>query len=131
MKKIFYLIILIIVLLLILLFKVNNNKKQKTVQTNNTIQQTTITENKTTIPEGKAGIISHKINNYGVIEVIIKNNTGKNLKQIIVKAECYDKDGNNLGTHSNGQYNINTTDKYKIQIYTNTNTKKYNLKLEY
>lgn len=143
MKKIFILIIITIILGIILSFKIintnkENNNKLKTKITNeyiiNSIAEDTtniITKNETIKQNNKVEIISHKKNQYGVIEIIVKNNTNNQLKELVIKAQCYDKDGNNLGTYSGEQYNINTTDKYKITIYTNTDTNRYNLKLEY
>ena len=113
MKK----ILMVIVIIFLIMFL--NPKKEKE-------KETTIT----TVPQGQVGIVSHELKAYK-IEVIIKNNTNKELKFVKVKADCYDKEGNNLGTESNGQYNINTKDTYKIDIYCDTDTKKYELKLEY
>ena len=80
---------------------------------------------------GQVGIVSHKYNGKGVIEVVIKNNTNKELKQVKVSAECWDKNGNNLGRSSDGKYNINTRDTYLIEIYCGYNMNKYKLTLDY
>ena len=126
MKIIKILLIIIIILLSILIIK--NNTNTNTTNTINNINISNIIENKQSKDEVE--IISHKKNTFS-IEVVIKNNTNKTLKEVIVSAECYDKEGNNLGTTSNGQYNVNTKDKYKITIYCNSDTYKYNLKVEY
>ena len=132
MKKAHILIILIFILITILAIKINKNEKNITTKkSNNTIKITNTNNTITNKPQNNnVEIISHKKNTFS-IDVIIKNNTGKNLKQVTIKAECYDKEGNNLGISSNGRYDINTKDKYKISIYCNSETYKYNLKLEY
>lgn len=129
MKIIKILIIIIIILLVILLSKTITNKDKKNNEINKTNIINNIETNNININK-KVEIISHTKNTFS-IDVIIKNNTNKNLKEVIVKAECYDKEGNNLGTQSNGRYNVNTKDKYKITIYCDSDTYKYNLKVEY
>ena len=126
MKTTKTLIIIIIILLAILLIKTTTNidKKNNANSAINDIEINNINKNE------KVEIISHTKNTFS-IDVVIKNNTNKNLKEVIVKAECYDKEGNNLGIRSGGQYNVNTKDKYKITIYCDSDTYKYNLKVEY
>lgn len=141
MKKIFILIATILILGIIFSFKIINtnnnninNKKLKAKTTNELITNSILantTSNETTKQHNTVEIISHKKNQYGKIEAIIKNNTNKQLKELVIKAQCYDKNGNNLGTYSGGQYNVNTTDNYKISIYTNSDTSRYTLTLEY
>lgn len=129
MKKICILIIIIFVLLLIL-----TNKSATTNKKNNTIKKTSTNSTnivKNTVPDGQVGIISHRQKGYGEIEVIIKNNTGKQLQEVKVTAQCWDKDNNNLGNSTKGIYNVNTVDTYKINIYCKSDMKKYELKLEY
>lgn len=134
MKIIKILIIIIAISTIILFFKIINKKNTNnlTPQIENEIIANMIEskEKVTTETSKKVEIIKHK-NNHGTIEIIIKNNTGKNLKNIIVRAQCYDKEGNNLGRFSGGQSNINTTDNYKITIIADYDTYKYNLNLEY
>ena len=133
MKKTSALIIIILILIIILAIKIDKSEKNvKPQKINNAIYKTNneITNTRKTENNNKVEIISHKKNMYS-IDVIIKNNTGRKLNQVIVKAECYDKDGNNLGIKSNGGYEINTKDNYKISIYIDSATYKYNLKLEY
>lgn len=99
----------------------NTNEKQINIVNNEIIEQTT---------KEPVQIISHKKTSYS-IEVIIKNNTNKELEYVKIKAQCYDKDGNNLGIKSNAQYKINTIDNYKIEIFCGTDVQKYTLNVEY
>lgn len=122
MKTIKILLLIIVLLIIIIANKNNTTNKKETNEIDNSIQNA--------IKNEGVQIISHKKEIY-TIEVIIKNNTNKELKQVVVKAECYDKDGNNLGIATGGQYNINTKDTYKITIYCDTDTERYNLKVEY
>lgn len=117
-------IIIIIIITFVLINSISNNKET----TKETI--TNITKEKN-IPNGTVGIVSHKYIGYGQIEVIIKNNTGKELEQVKVTAHCWDKNGNNIGDTSNGQNNVNTTDTYKIILFAKSNLQKYELELSY
>ena len=113
--------ILIIIMVLMVLSIITNNK--------NANKSETVKEN--IIKNGEVGIVSHKYNPSGIIEVIIKNNTGKELEYAKIKAECKDKNGIRLRDAANGEYNINTVDKYKIELYADNNTKTYNLTIDY
>ncbi|MCI8617505.1 MAG: hypothetical protein HFJ60_04595 [Clostridia bacterium] len=119
MKK----ICIIAIIILAILFLIGNSKN-KNNNNNNNNNSIIINKNE------EVQIISHTKNTYS-INVIIKNNTTKNLEYVKVIAICYDKNGNNLGTKSNGQYNINNTENYKINIYIPKETKSYKLNLEY
>lgn len=119
-KKLF----IILLIILIILGGANNKKKKQTNVNNATTIKTY------TVPDGQVGIVSHKMTTWN-IEVIIKNNTHEILKNVKVTATCWDKDGNNLGTASNGQYNINTNDNYKIEILQPSGTTRYTLSLTY
>ncbi len=112
-------LIIIFIIILIILGCISNNKKS-----NNTSTKIN------SIPDGQVGIVSHKMTLYE-IEVIIKNNTHQTLNSVTITANCWDRDGNNLGTASNGQYNVNTTDNYKINIWCPSGTSKYTLSLKY
>lgn len=103
-------------------------KKNTTKETSISVKQNNILETKTS--KDKIEIISHEYKKYGTIEVIIKNNTGKDLEYVKIVAKCYDKDGNNLGNKSAGSYNINTQDTYKISIWAGTDVKKYTLSID-
>ena len=120
-------IILIIITAFILINSGTNNTKKEAQQTSSN----SIKNKENIVPDGTVGIISHKYTGYGQIEVIIKNNTGKDLKQVKITAHCWDKNGNNIGDTSNGQYNVNTTDTYKITLFCKSDMYKYKLELSY
>lgn len=117
-------IIIIVIIILIILGAISNNDKDKTKNTTN-ISQTT------SISDGQVGIVSHKMTSMWCVEAIVKNNTHRNLNYIAITATCWDKDGNNLGTATGSQQNINTTDNYKINIFCPSGTDKYELSLKY
>lgn len=127
-----YLYFGVIIILVILIFiALSNNNDTETTSSNMENSATNNITNNKTIPNGQVGIVSHKYNGYGSIEVIIKNNTEKEINELKVTAECWDKNGNNLGKSSNGEYNINTRDTYLIKIYCGFDVQKYNLTLDY
>lgn len=133
MKKLYILIIILLIIFLIIVIKNPSTNKNSINSNINEIylnQTYDIITNIVEEPKKEVKIISHKKNSFS-IDVVIKNNTNKILNKVIVRAECYDKDGNNLGTYSDGQYNVNTTDNYKISIFCTSDTYKYKLKLEY
>lgn len=123
MKKI---IIIAGIILLAIVIIPKNQTTRTNKQTNNNLTKTQTTK---TIKQGEVGIVSHSLE-YGIINIVIKNNTGKELEYIKVIAECYDKDGNRLSVPYAQENHINTKDTYKLKIYAGE-TKKYNLKLEY
>lgn len=139
MKKqylIFAIIILLIIAVSIILIYAISNKKTIQTSSNNKIQNTILINKNNNINnnvnvKSNVEIVSHKIDKYGFIEVIIKNNTGKELQFVKIKAMCYDKNGNNLGNRSSGISNVNTKDNYKTEIYTHSDTAKYTLEIEY
>lgn len=141
MKKEYLLFIIIILLIIaisgILLYAISNNKTIQTSSNNtkssNKIQNTLATNKATnnTVKENTVGIVSHKIDKYGIIEVIIRNNTSNTLKTLQIKAYCWDKEGNNLGDYNAYKSNIVQNENYKIQIYSSTDTAKYKLELKY
>ncbi len=136
MKKEIILFIFIAILIIFISFIftksiINNISTKETKSTSKIKEEKREVIEENIIPNGKAGIVSHKYIGYGQIEVIIKNNTGKELKQLKVNAKCWDANNNNLGTYSNGKYNINTIDKYKIIIYCSKDMNKYELNIEY
>lgn len=138
MRKSYILLIILCILIILILIAnfsnniSNNNGKTKTTSAKTT-QQTQQTQQvkQNTVPNGKVGIVSHSISKYGIIEVVIKNNTGKEIKQVTVTAKCWDKNGNNLGDTSNYQTNVNTKENYKITLLCKTDTNKYELSLKY
>ena len=127
MKNYIIFIIIIILIITTAIILITSKKGENKIETYTRAEQ--IKQN--TIPKGEVGIVSQRQIGYGQIEVIIKNNTGNELKEVKVKANCWDKNGNNLGTYSNGQRNVNTTDKYKIKIFCSADMKKYELELSY
>lgn len=135
MKKLYILIIILLIVFLIIVIK-NPSTNKNSININSNINEIYLNQTYDVItniveePKKEVKIISHK-KDYFSIDVVIKNNTGKTLNKVIVRAECYDEDGNNLGTYSNWQYNVNTTDNYKISIFCQSDTYKYKLKLEY
>ena len=132
MMKREYLYFAIIIILVILIFIALFNNKSNTINTSSNIKNTTTnTINNKTIPNGQVGIVRHNYDKYGEIEVYVKNNTGKTVDRVIITAQCWDKDGNNLGTYTAYQRNVNTTDTYKINVFCSTEMKKYQLKLDY
>lgn len=112
-------------IILIILGCTNNKKKNQTPSNNTTTVKTY------TVPDGQIGIVSHKLTSMWCVEAIIKNNTNKNLDYVAITATSWDKDGNNLGTATGSQRNINTLDNYKINIYCPSGTTKYTLSLKY
>lgn len=124
----FLCIIILMILIFIAIFGKNENETQK-VSSN--IETTTNINNEKTIPNGQIGIVKHKYDGSCTIEVYIKNNTGKEINLVKVKASCKDKNGINLGTYSGYQTNVNTNDIYKIKILCSSDTSKYNLDLSY
>ena len=121
MKKI--LIAILLSLIIIIIIK-EPNKERKNNITNNYNTTTQINQN------DKIEIISNKHTNKSIIELIIKNKTDKEINEVVIQATCYDKNGNNLGVYTNGQYNINTKDTYKIEIYCNYETQNYKLDIK-
>lgn len=117
--KLKYIIITIIILCIFAI--IGNTNSNNTEKTEGKIMS---------VPKG-IEVISHKKSGLMTIETVIKNNTGKELKEIKITAECYDKDNNNLGKESSGKYNVNTIDKHKINLYCNAKTTKYKLYIEY
>ena len=88
MKKRYLFIGIIILFILINLF--GNNKDS--IKTSTNVQNTKQTNTEKTIPNGQIGIVKHKYVGYGQIEVYVKNNTGKNIDTVIIKASCKDKE---------------------------------------
>lgn len=126
-----YIIFAVIIILIILIAFILINSKPDNVEKIQQVSANNIESNENTVSNGTVGIISHKYIGYGQIEVIIKNNTGKELKEVKVIAHCWDKNGNNLGDTANGQYNVNTTDTYKIILFCKSDMDKYELELSY
>ena len=65
------------------------------------------------------------------VNVTYKNNTNNNLNYITIKAICYDKNNNNLGTKTAYETNINTKDKYKTKIIIPIETETYKILYDY
>lgn len=129
MKK--FLITTIIILLFIIITNINNDKDKNKYNITNNINYISNNITKSNNYENeKIQIISNNYKHNGLIEIIIKNKTNNILNQVVIKATCYDKDGNNLGTYSNGQYNVNNTDNYKIEITCNYDTARYNIEIQ-
>ena len=126
--KNYILFIIITIIIITTAFILINSILKNEKTTKETITNITKENN---IPNGTVGIVSHKYIGYGQIEVIIKNNTGKELEQVKVTAQCWDKNGNNIGETTNGQYNVNTKDTYKIILFAKSNLQKYKLELSY
>lgn len=122
--KLKYIIITIIVLCVFALMG-NDSKKEET-KTNTT---NSVKINVVSVQKG-IELKSYKKSSMGV-ETILKNNTGKEIRMITIKIECYDKDNNNLGTFKNYEMNINTKDNYKIETYTYSGTTRANVYIEY
>lgn len=118
------------IVILIIIIATNSKNNNNNNLDNNTIAYSNRINTNLKYKNDKIEIISNKLVTKGIIELTIKNKTNKELNQVVIKATCYDKDGNNLGTHSNGKYNVNTTDTYKIKIYCDYNTEKYILEIE-
>lgn len=137
MKKEYVLFIIIGILIVFLSFVItqniiNKDNENRTIETsnNNTVKKQNI-EKQNEVPNGEVGIVSHKYNGNGSIEVVIKNNTKQDLKKVQITAHCWDKNGNNLGDKLNSEYNINTKDTYKIKIWCGIDMNKYKLELSY
>lgn len=126
-NNIIFIVVIILIILVSLILISSTNKEKTKIASSENIEK----KEENVVPEGTVGIVSHEYIGYGQIEVIIKNNTGKELKQVKVTAHCWDKNGNNLGDTSNGQYNVNTTDKYKITLFCKSGMSKYELELSY
>ena len=129
-----YIYFIVIIILVLLIFTSIFNKKDDTKNTNVNTKNAMVTNESNqekTIPNGQIGIVKHKYNGNGIVDVYVKNNTGKTINVVKINATSYDKEGNNLGVTTGFQRNVNTNDTYKISVYVGTDMKKYNLKLEY
>ncbi|MCI8444284.1 MAG: hypothetical protein HFJ37_03870 [Clostridia bacterium] len=137
MKKeviLFIFIAILIVFISFLLTKAimnNTNVKETSSSSSKIKEEKKQIPKENIIPDGKVGIVSHKYTGYGRIEVVVKNNTGRELKYVEIIVHCWDKNGNNLGDKKTMENNMNTKDNYKKAIYCGSDMYKYELEIKY
>lgn len=139
-RKIMFIVLIIIILIatIFLLIKINMPKNKTVAKTSNinvtNVYKNTIqTNNNSNTQEPKTVYIkSHKLN-HNTIEGIVKNNSGRTVKNIVIKADCYDANGNKL---SNSAFDsiteLKANETWSFGLWVVSKTKSYkNLRIEY
>ena len=131
------LIIIAIVLLLIFLFIIITNPgdtKQSSTNIStkqNIIKNTTNTNNINNTNQNQVYIVNHKAENLS-IKGIVKNNTNRNVKNLKIEADIYDKNGNKINTSSDWLEELKPNETWAFSIFTGQTSYTYkNIRLNY